>query len=62
MLRADVDRYIALRRALGYKLVKPERYLRAFARHADARGDGNIRSAMVLAWVAAGPRPGYACE
>jgi len=56
MLRADVDRYIALRRTLGYKLVKPERYLRAFARHADARGDGHIRSAMVLAWVAAAGR------
>lgn len=56
MLSAEVDRYIALRRALGYKLVKPERHLRAFARHADARGDVHIRSAMLLTWVAAAGR------
>ena len=44
MLSADVDRYIALRRALGWKLVKTERYLRSFARYLDVRGDTHIRS------------------
>ena len=53
MLNADVDRYIALRRALGWKLVKAERYLHAFARHLDARGETHIRSVALLEWVAA---------
>ena len=35
MLNEDVDRYIALRRTLGYKLRKPARNLQAFARYAD---------------------------
>ena len=39
MLSDDVRRYIALRRALGYKLAKAERHLRAFARFADLRGE-----------------------
>jgi hypothetical protein len=30
MLSGDVDRYIGLRRTLGYKLRSPERHLRAF--------------------------------
>ena len=34
MLSEDVDRYIALRRTLGYKLRKPARHLRAFAGYA----------------------------
>ncbi len=56
MLSEDVDRYIALRRTLGYKLRKAERYLRAFADYATSRGEAHIRTATVLAWVtAAGP-------
>ena len=53
MLNADVDRYIALRRALGWKLVKAGRYLHAFTRHLDARAETHIRSAALLEWVAA---------
>jgi len=60
MLSADVDRYIALRRALGWKLAKTERYLRAFARYLGARGDTHIRSAALLEWVAAAGRTRYA--
>jgi hypothetical protein len=48
MLSGDVDRYIALRRTLGYKLRKPERYLRAFAEYATSRGEVHIRTATVL--------------
>ena len=44
MLSAEVDRYIALRRTLGYKLVKTERHLRAFARYMDDRGETHIRA------------------
>jgi integrase len=56
MLNEDVDRYIALRRTLGYKLRKPARHLQAFARYADERGETHVRAATVLAWVAAAGR------
>jgi len=49
MLKEDVDRYIALRRTLGYKLRKPARHLQAFARYADERGETHVRAATVLA-------------
>ena len=52
MLSADVDRYIALRRAFGWKRVKTERHLRAFARHLDAPGETHIRSVALTDWVA----------
>jgi len=53
MLSEDADRYIALRRSLGYKLVKAARHLQAFAAFAARRGDTHIRTATALAWVAA---------
>jgi integrase len=51
MLSDDANRYITLRRTLGYKLVKTERHLRAFARFAAERGETHIRAASVLAWI-----------
>lgn len=51
MLNDDVDRYISLRRTLGYKLVKAERHLHAFARFAADRGESHIRTTSVLAWL-----------
>jgi integrase/recombinase XerD len=51
MLSTDADRYISLRRMLGYKLVKAERHLCAFARFAAGRGEPHIRTASVLAWL-----------
>ena len=53
MLSEDADRYIALRRSLGYKLVKAGRHLQSFAHFAAERGDAHIRTATALAWVAA---------
>lgn len=52
MLSDDAARYITLRRTLGYKLIKAERHLRAFARFAAGRGEAHIRTASVLAWLA----------
>jgi integrase/recombinase XerD len=52
MLSEDADRYIALRRVLGYKLAKAARHLQAFARFAAERGETKIRGATVLAWAA----------
>ena len=51
MLNDDVNRYITLRRTLGYKLVKAGRHLRAFARFAAGRGETHVRTASVLAWI-----------
>ena len=51
MLIENVDRYIALRRTLGYKLRKPARHLRAFAGYAASHGETHVRTATVLAWV-----------
>ena len=51
MLRDATDRYIALRRTLGYKLVKTERHLRAFSDFAADRDETHIRAATVLRWL-----------
>lgn len=56
MLSDDAGRYIALRRTLGYKLVKAERHLHSFARYAAERGEMHIRRASVLAWLATAAR------
>jgi integrase/recombinase XerD len=53
MLIDDADRYVGLRRALGFKLEKTARNLAAFTRHAVANGDSHIRTATALAWTAA---------
>ena len=55
MLIDDVERYIALRRSLGFQLRKPSHHLQAFARIAAEKGETHIRAAAVVAWAAAGP-------
>ena len=57
MLSDDVDRYIALRRTLGYKLRKASRHLQLFAGFSAERGESHIRSATVIAWAATAPTP-----
>jgi integrase/recombinase XerD len=55
MLIDDVERYIALRRSLGFQLRKPSHHLQAFARIAAEQGETHIRAATVVEWAAAGP-------
>src|SRR5262249_33356801 len=57
MLIDDIERYIALRQSLGFKLQKPARQLRSFARFAMARGESHIRAATAVAWAATAPTP-----
>ena len=57
MLTDHVDRYVALRQALGYGLRKPARHLHAFARFADAKGDTHIRTSTAVAWATDAPSP-----
>jgi integrase len=59
VLREDAERYIALRRTLGHKLIKAARHLQSFARFAAERGEAHIRVSTALAWAtAAGRTPG----
>ncbi|WP_225137849.1 tyrosine-type recombinase/integrase [Bradyrhizobium yuanmingense] len=55
MLIDDVERYIALRRSLGFQLQKPARHLQAFARVAAEKGETHICAATVITWAAAAP-------
>ena len=57
MLSNDIERYIALRRSLGFQLRKPARHLQAFARVVAEKGETHIRAATVIDWAAAGPTP-----
>jgi integrase len=55
MLKDDVDRYIELRRAMGFKLRVQSGLLHSFATFATQRGDGHVRTETVLAWSAQAP-------
>jgi integrase len=52
MLMDHVERYIALRRATGFKLIDPERVLRSFARRALERGEEHVRAESAIVWAA----------
>ena len=60
-LIAEVDRYVALKRALGYKFVDIERMLRSYAGFAAARGDESIRAATAIEWASQAPSPERSC-
>ena len=57
MLIDHMDRYIALRQSLGFKLRDTARHLKAFARFAVAKGDTHIRTATAVAWATEAPSP-----
>jgi len=57
MLTADVERYLALRRTLGFRLDRVAHRLRAFVRFAAAQGDTHVRASTAVAWAAEAPSP-----
>lgn len=57
MLTADADRYINLRRGLGFKLRVLSARVRHFARFAEDAGDTHIRAETAVAWATRGPSP-----
>jgi len=57
MLTDDVERYVSLRRTLGFRLRDVSSNLRAFARFAAERGDTHVRAATAVAWATAAPSP-----
>lgn len=51
-LTSELDRYLAVRRSLGFDLSTAERILRRFTRFADAQGMTHINTALFLRWNA----------
>jgi integrase len=47
-----VDKYLAVRRAAGFKLKTTERYLRYFVGFACTRGDTHVRGTSAIDWAA----------
>jgi integrase len=58
VLIEDVDRYLKVRRALGYRLEGTEGHLRSFARFAAERGESRVASQTAIAWAQLGPSEG----
>jgi integrase/recombinase XerD len=54
MLMQAVDTYLAVRRAVDFKLKAVEGYLRNFAQFATAQGDTHIVTHTAIAWAAQG--------
>lgn len=57
MLSEHVDRYIALRRNLGYKLHDQAAQLAQFAEFLEERGEKHIRIKTALEWATLAPSP-----
>ena len=53
MLRPSIDAYLALRRAVGFRLKTEEALLHDFARWAVDRGDTHVRTQTATDWAAA---------
>ncbi|HYH22048.1 MAG TPA: tyrosine-type recombinase/integrase [Azospirillum sp.] len=49
-LSEDLDRYLAIRRGLGFRLDTAERVLRRFAAFADGEGAEHVSTALFLRW------------
>src|ERR1700737_4078174 len=58
MLSDDAERYIELRRTLGFKLRKPSRHLQSFARFASEKGETYVSAATALEWATMAPTRG----
>jgi integrase/recombinase XerD len=57
MLIAAIERYLALRRSLGFKLREASQRLQSFGRFAMLRGDTHVRAATAIEWATAAPSP-----
>jgi hypothetical protein len=50
-LRDQLAGYLALRRALGYRLARPEKLLNQFLDHLDRAGKSRVTVAVALDWA-----------
>lgn len=58
VLSAHVDRYLAVRRAVGYSLTTHERLLTSFVDHLEGHGAETVTTSEALAWANAAATPG----
>jgi len=54
-LSEELDRYLTIRRSLGYDLRTDERILRRFVTYSEAQGDNHISTDLFLRWQASCP-------
>src|SRR3990172_9442972 len=57
MLKSSIDAYLALRRAVGFRLKTEEYLLDDFARWASDRGETHVRTETAMEWAAAARVP-----
>jgi integrase len=57
VLSTDAGRYVELRQRFGHRLAEAARYLRAFARFAEARGDTHVRAERAMEWATEASTP-----
>jgi integrase len=57
MLIENVERYLSLRRTLGFTLRDTAQRLRAYARFAAERGDTHVNATTAVEWAEAAPSP-----
>ena len=57
MLKQSIDAFLALRRAVGFRLKDEEYLLHAFAHFASARGETHVRTQSATEWAAATRSP-----
>ena len=50
-ITGDVERFVAMKRKLGYRFTRDASLLRSFARFAEARNERFIRSATAVEWA-----------
>jgi hypothetical protein len=50
-LRQALQDYLAVRRALGYRLQRPEKLLAQFLTYVEARGEAHLRLATMVTWA-----------
>jgi hypothetical protein len=50
-LRDQLAGYLAVRRALGYRMARPEKLLNQFLDHLEGRGASTITVAVALDWA-----------
>lgn len=51
LLRDQLGDYLALRRALGYRLARPEKLLNQFLDHLEHHGESTITVSSALGWA-----------
>ena len=54
-LQEHLDRYLSVRRSLGYQLDHHRRVLPDYVRYAQSRGETTVRTQIAIAWASDAP-------